>query len=66
MIGDQQAEAEGETLQQIEQETFAQLPFKRIADPEDIGNVIWLMASPTASYVSGRIIPVDCTMGVFL
>jgi 3-oxoacyl-[acyl-carrier protein] reductase len=62
------AETEGKTLQEIEQETYAQLPFKRMAEPEEMGNVICFLASPKASYMSGCIIPVDgnSTVGVYL
>lgn len=62
------AASEGKTLQQIEAETFARLPFGRMAEPEEMGNVICFLASPKASYMSGCIIPVDgnTTVGVYI
>lgn len=64
---DKRAEGEGKTPEALQAEMDATFPLGRMADPEELGDVICFVASPRASYISGSIITVDgaSTMGVF-
>jgi len=53
------ASREGTTLEEIEERAKAQIPLRRLADPEEIASVVAFLASPAASYVSGVNLPVD-------
>ncbi len=61
------AEGEGKTQAQLQAEIDATLPLGRMAQPEELGDVICFMASARASYISGTVITVDgnSTQGVF-
>ena len=61
------AEGEGKSQQQLQAEIDATLPLGRMADANELGDVICFMASPRASYISGSIITVDgnSSQGVF-
>ena len=61
------ADGEGKTKQQLQAEIDAALPLGRMANPEEIGDVICFLASPRASYISGSIVTIDgnSTDGVF-
>ena len=37
----------------------ARIPLRRLATPEEIGQVALFLASPRASYVTGAIVPMD-------
>ncbi len=61
------AEGEGKSQQQLQAEIDATLPLGRMAEPQELGDVICFMASPRASYISGSVVTVDgnSTQGVF-
>lgn len=46
-------------IEQFGQSQELQLPRKRMARPEEVGELIAFLASPGASYISGANIPVD-------
>jgi 3-oxoacyl-[acyl-carrier protein] reductase len=64
---EKRAEGEGKTPKALQAEMDATFPLGRMADPEEVGDVICFVASPRASYISGSIITVDgaSTTGVF-
>ncbi|MGA1844069.1 MAG: beta-ketoacyl-ACP reductase [bacterium] len=35
------------------------IPLKRLGNPEDVANLVWFLASPEASYITGEVIGVD-------
>lgn len=49
----------GESVEEIFKEMAAESPMKRIAQPQEIANVIAFLCSPEASYVNGINVPVD-------
>lgn len=61
------SEAEGKTPEALEQEMLSSFPMGRLAEPEELGDVICFAASERASYISGTVITVDGTStgGVF-
>lgn len=49
----------GESISTVEAEMISEIPMKRFASPEDIGNAVAFLASPAASYITGINLPVD-------
>lgn len=61
------SEAEGKTPEALEQEMLKTFPMGRLAEPEELGDVICFVASERASYISGTVVTVDgnSTEGVY-
>lgn len=53
------AEKQGCSREEAAEEMSAQIPLRRFARPEEVGEAIAFLASPAASYISGVSIPVD-------
>lgn len=49
----------GKSQEDVLQAMSDQVPMKRVAEPEEIANVIAFLASPAASYINGINVPVD-------
>lgn len=58
-IANAKSESTGETIETIFEEMAAEVPMKRIAQPEEIANAVAFLASPEASYINGINVPVD-------
>ena len=58
-IIENKAQKTGEAYHAILQHMAEESPMKRIAEPEEVANVIAFLASPAASYVNGINVPVD-------
>jgi len=58
-IIENKAQKTGEAYTDILQHMAEESPMKRVAEPEEIANVIAFLASPAASYVNGINVPVD-------
>lgn len=46
------------------QEIFAQVPLARFAEPDEVAGAVQWLASDTAGYVTGAVIPVDGGLGM--
>lgn len=53
------AEAAGKTIEEIRTAQFAQIPFRREADPAEVAEAMYFLASPAASYVTGACLDVN-------
>lgn len=49
----------GKNREEIEKEWIAQIPERRLGEPQDIGRVVAFLASPASSYIRGVSLPVD-------
>ncbi len=49
----------GKTVEEIRASHFAQIPFKREADPAEVAETMFFLASPAASYVTGTCLDVN-------
>ena len=58
-IAGTKAEKTGESIDAIFDEMAAEVPLKRIAQPEEIASAIAFLASPEAAYINGINLPVD-------
>ena len=47
------------TVAELEQLAHRTIPMKRLAEPEEIANVVAFLVSDGASYITGAIVPVD-------
>ncbi|QHI39106.1 Enoyl-[acyl-carrier-protein] reductase [NADPH] FabL [Kordia antarctica] len=45
--------------EKIKKHTLVRNPFKRLTNPEDVANVVYLLSKDEASWINGSIIPVD-------
>jgi 3-oxoacyl-[acyl-carrier protein] reductase len=55
----EQARAEGRDPEEVVRAMGANIPLRRIGEPEEFGNVVVFLASPAASYVTGVTVVVD-------
>lgn len=53
------AEDQGITKEEMIQKYIDQIPLRKLAIPEDLGNVVAFLATPAAHYINGSNIPVD-------
>ncbi len=53
------ANKKNKEIDEVENEMKQEIPMKRFAEPNEIGNVIAFLASPAAAYINGVSIPVD-------
>ena len=58
-IAETKAAKTGQSVEEIFAEMAAEVPLKRIAQPEEVANAIAFLASPAASYINGINVPVD-------
>lgn len=56
---EEKSQKENKSTQQIEDEWKAEVPLRRIGEPEDVAALAAFLASPAASYINGVSIPVD-------
>jgi len=53
------AEREGKRYEDVVEEISESIPLRRLAEPEEVANVVVFLASQAASYVNGAFVPVD-------
>lgn len=58
-IASNKSKKTGKTEEEILAEMAAEVPMKRIAEPEEIAAAVAFLASPSASYINGINLPVD-------
>jgi 3-oxoacyl-[acyl-carrier protein] reductase len=56
---DKKASDSGKTPQQVLAELVAEIPAKRIGNPEEFGAAVAFLCSPSAAYINGINLPVD-------
>ncbi len=56
---DQRARETGKTFDEIKSELAKDIPLGRLAEPEELANLVVFLASEKASYITGATIPVD-------
>lgn len=56
---EQRAKDTGKTFDEVKSELAKDIPLGRLADPEELANVVVFLASERASYITGATIPVD-------
>jgi len=58
-LDDARAAQQGQSVEQIIQNSTATIPLRRYGEPEEYGNVVAFLASNKASYINGAMIRVD-------
>jgi 3-oxoacyl-[acyl-carrier protein] reductase len=53
------AERSGVSVEEVQRQTVGRIPLARYGEPAEVGRVACFLLSPSASYVTGAIIPVD-------
>lgn len=53
------SESTGKSVEELMEEMAAEVPAKRIGQPEEIAALVAFLASPAAAYINGTSIPVD-------
>ena len=53
------ANMSGQSEEEVETDMKNEIPAKRFADPQELGNAVAFLASPAASYINGVNLPVD-------
>lgn len=56
---EQRAKDTGKTIEEVKAELSKDIPLGRLAEPEELANVVVFLASERASYITGATIPVD-------
>lgn len=55
-----------ETVDAVDMEFARRIPLGRWAEPEDIGQAVWFLASRAAAYITGQVLCVDGGMSLGL
>ncbi len=56
---EQKAKDTGKTIEEVKSELAKDIPLGRLAEPEELANLVVFLASERASYITGVTIPVD-------